>query len=505
MSQLGLYSVIGDSNVKRHMTSTAIKGRPAMSSAKVILCGRLATFQSSLASVPMESDACVIACVTNFVTSSSPVGSVVQHVGPIFKSFFEKTFAFATERPGTQVFICSPMYRVSPLWYRDGLSEILIQFSLIMKELASRRTSNIWTMPSFERPQLESDGVHLNDFSGLQYVMHLFDESQEVYSASFLDNTSRVNLVAESSHALSDRVTVLEQGQARLSKGFEMQTAITAEFNEWQENVGNESFIMVQGLPRLPRLDQKEWQSKARDAVDQVLSDMGLSYKCSYVQNSTGRGEGSKTLYKAKMETVAISREIRDKFSGFFRGGQDKRPATLSAISIRNCVTPGTLARIAILQLLGRRYKTSNPGSRFQVVSYESRPILKLTPAPAASGSASAGSSGSRLLVFNFIEAVTKLPTSFTQAEIDDLLKRVSPRILPNLRSILVVLSEDMVKKTLSGKKKPIRKPKSGQTRSAPEDTAGSDSSEFLSPASNQVRKRQRNPESQGSGPSAKK
>ena len=35
--------------------------------------------------------------------------------------------------------------------------------------------------------------------------------------------------------------------------------------------------------------------------------------------------------------------------------------------SVRNRVTPGTQVRIAVLQVLARRYKVSNPGSKVQV------------------------------------------------------------------------------------------------------------------------------------------
>ena len=70
---------------------------------------------------------------------------------------------------------------------------------------------------------------------------------------------------------------------------------------------------------------------------------------------------------------------------------------------------------------------------------------MKLTP-PAGSS----GASG-RVMNFNFIEAITKLPTAFSPEEVDGLLKRVSPRLHGNLRPLLSVLSDDSVKKSRSG------------------------------------------------------
>ena len=277
---------------------------------------------------------------------------------------------------------------------------------------------------------------------------------------------------------------------------YEFQSAVTAEFIDFQENIRNEDCIMVQGLAKLPKLDPKEWQVRARAAVDSVIELLGLPHKVKYVQNSTGKGKDSKTLFKAKMESTAVSKEIRDKFSGFFSGGTDSRPASLSQVSIRNCVTPGTLARIAILQLLGRRYRDSNPGSRMQVVAYESRPLLKLTPPP--------GASDTRVMTFSYIEAITKLPTSFSQEEIDALLKRVSPRLLGSLRQILFVITDDMIKKKSPAKKKaPGKSAKSAVSSKTAESASGSESSEFRTPEAGQNRKR--GPPTPSVGPASKK
>ena len=494
MNQLRGYAVIGDSNVKRHMTPVAIQGRPAMATAKIIVCGRLSTLTTSLSSVPSESEACIIACLSNFLTASksSSVGSVALRVGPVLSSFVEKVLTFAADRPGTQVFVCPPMYRTNPLWYRDGLSEIMVLFKNSFKSV---KPTNMWLMPSFSSPELEADGVHLSPFSGIKYVMHLFDISQELFSNSHLDDTQKISGLVETSRGLEDRVSIIEQDHARLSRSFELQSAITAEFMDYQENVRNEDFIMVQGLARLPKVDQKEWQRRAREAVDQVLVLMGFQYQTRYVQNLTARGSGSRTLYKARLESVAISREVRDKFSGYFAGGNDSRPASLSGISVRNCVTPGTLARIAILQLLGKRYKESNPGSRTQVVAYESRPILKLTPPESAN---------SRIMVLNYIEAISKLPVNFSQDEIDGLLKRVSPRLFSSLRSTLVVLSEDMLKKKVIPPKKSKSKPTGPSTATARSSQDESDSSEFRTPEAVAGRKRGHSG-SASAGPASKK
>jgi hypothetical protein len=285
---------------------------------------------------------------------------------------------------------------------------------------------------------LESDGVHLTPLSGSDFVLHLFDASRELLARIKLNPEAKTSVLDEGTRVLGDRVMILEQDYRHLNTRFDLKSAIDSELADFQENLRNESFLMLQGLPRLPRLDPKEWQRKARSDSSAVLSKiLGSEVSVSYVQNSTGRGKDSKVLYRVKLDSPEVSRSIRSKFGYFFSGQKDSRPPELAQISVRNCVTTATLARIAILQLLGKRYSTSNPGSSVQVVGYEPRPLLKITPPE--------GASDRRTQIYNFIDAIQKLPTSFTPSEIDSLLKRVSPKLHGNLKSLFVVINDDML------------------------------------------------------------
>ena len=125
MAELRCYAIIGDSNVKRNLTPTTMHGRPAMSNAKVVLCGRMSTLSTALSSLPVDVDACVLACLSNLLTSipGQQSSSVAVKARPVITSFVEKIVDFAKERTLAQVFLCPPMYRTTPLWYRDGLPE----------------------------------------------------------------------------------------------------------------------------------------------------------------------------------------------------------------------------------------------------------------------------------------------------------------------------------------------------------------------------------------------
>ena len=483
--------------MRRHHSPVNTQGRPLWSRTKFIPCSRLSLLTAALDSVPQDCDAVIVACVSNFITASSTASIVSVRVQVPIASFLEKLANFAQVRGQAQVFVCPPMYRSSPLWYRDGMAEISRTFASSIRDLKDR-PPNLWVMPSFSDATLEADGVHLDVYSGLKYIHHLYDASQSLFSASVLSADVRVDHLSEAARGIEGRVVNLEQDHSRLNHGFEFHSAVTAEFMDYTENVRNEEFIMVQGLTRLPKLDPKEWQIQARASVDKLLSEMGFTYKTKYVQNSTGKGKDSKVLYKARMDSVAISREIRDKFSSFFAGGKDSRPPSLSGISIRNCVTPGTLARIAILQLLGRRYRDSNSGSRFQVVAYESRPILKLTPP--------SGASDTRVMTYSYIEAITKLPVSFSLDEVRGLMSRVSPRLHGNLKATLFVLTEDMIpKKKVTDKRKKSKTPAGSPESSEVVDLGSPGSSDFRTPSSSSGSGRKRGLSTPGTGPAPKK
>ena len=110
-------------------------------------------------------------------------------------------------------------------------------------------------------------------------------------------------------------------------------------------------------------------------------------------------------------------------------------PPGLTGLSIRIRLTHATRVRIAIMQVLAANYKTSNPGSKVQVVNYEPRPMMRLTPPT--------GASDLRVMNFNFIEAVTKLPTKFSRKGMAEIMKAVGGKFKGELRSLFVVLSDD--------------------------------------------------------------
>ena len=434
-----VFTLLGDSNIQRSMNSTNCRDRPLMSEAQVIPCGRLAVLAEALRQVRESSNVVLLSCVTNFLTGSTDEGSSISiRVEPIFKEVQSIIESVASTNPNCLFLIAPPMYRSFPIWYRDGVSEILQKFSSM---LCSRPSglSNIHLLPSFPTPVFENDGIHLTPYSGLEFILHLFDSANCLILTLSSSPEQAVIKNIESSRVLEDRMMAIEQDHRRLNKVVEDKTAEDAELADFQENTRYEDHFVVLGLSHIPKCDPKVWQDKAKRLVGKFLLELlGREVKVVFVKNITGKGKDSPARYQVQMESASISREIRDKFGTFFPNGKDSRPDPFKGVSVRNRLTHETRVRCNIMRVLAQHWHASNPGSKFKCIGYESRPIIKLFPGENAKDR--------RVLTMNFIEAVRTLPVSFSPSELDDILSEVKPKWQGRMKSLFVVLTDDMIK-----------------------------------------------------------
>jgi len=435
MSQDRVFSIVGDSNVQRFANQVTQRACPDIAKAHIFSCGKLQLLPDALKEIHPDTTACILSCVSNFLCDTTPGSSSASvRVDSAIEDFRKYLLAACSENPDVFYLVCPPMYRRSPLWYRDGLPEILKKFSSMM---SSNRPNNLLLLPSFPNPDFDSDGVHLTPFSGLEFIFHLFDSSKKALEMSEKSADERLPTSCEAIRVLEDRMMANEQDHKRLNSSFEAKVAVDAELADFQENVRNEVFFVLSGLPRIPpEIQGRDWQKRAIAEVQEVIVRLlGKELPIVVVQNITGRSSDAPTRYHVRMEYAAHSQEIRSKFGSFFSGGVDRRPPELRNVSISNRITPATQVRIAIMKLMAKRYVDSNEGAKARVISYEARPMIKLVPPP--------GLPDSRVKNFTFIEAVRKLPFNFTPEDLKTVLARAN-RFAGKLRSLFVVLNDDM-------------------------------------------------------------
>ena len=175
-----LYAVVGDGNVRRNMTTLNNASRAAMASARVIDCQSFASFPQVLRELPNEVNGCIIQSVSCFLASAEDSGAVVSTVDPVLTDFAAQVRELCGRRPALAVFVAPPMFRTTPVWYRQGLPQIAHQFSNIM---AADRPRNLHLLSSAVSNSLTADGIHLDPVAGLHYVLHLFDDAHRVISS----------------------------------------------------------------------------------------------------------------------------------------------------------------------------------------------------------------------------------------------------------------------------------------------------------------------------------
>ena len=358
-----LFSLVGDSNVRRYLNKNSLRASPLLKSCQVLSCGHLESFASALGKVRSESTACIISCISNFISDAEGPTSLFHRIDPVLQDVKAALLDACAANPARRYLVAPPMYRTHPLWYREGLPEILTSFSLIMSH---ERPENLHLLPSFSTPEFDQGGVHLTPYSGLEFVLSLVDGAQELIDGLPTATEEVVSKNTESTRVLEDRVVALEQDHRRLNRVVDNQIAVEAEMSDFLKNERFEDSFVVEGTPKIPdEVTGKPWQEQATKDVQVVLKKlMGREMKILFVQNVTTRQADAVVAYSVKMLSVADSKAIRLKFGSFFLGGSDKRPTELKPYSIKNRITPETKIRISILKLMAKRYRDSNPGSK---------------------------------------------------------------------------------------------------------------------------------------------
>lgn len=103
MSISRVYTIIGDANIRRNMTSLNIASRDIMKKAEVIDCLQLSNLDTALSQVRVESSILIVAAITEFLLSGGDCGSIASSIDHILTSFFAKVTGFCATRPAVQV------------------------------------------------------------------------------------------------------------------------------------------------------------------------------------------------------------------------------------------------------------------------------------------------------------------------------------------------------------------------------------------------------------------
>ena len=122
MSVSRLFSIIGDGNVRRNMTTLNMASRASMKSAQVIACANLDGLDNAFAEVRSESTVCIVAAVTEMIILAEDCGTIASTIDGVLQALRAKLGAFCQGRPDLNVVISPPLYRHQPFWYQRHLT-----------------------------------------------------------------------------------------------------------------------------------------------------------------------------------------------------------------------------------------------------------------------------------------------------------------------------------------------------------------------------------------------
>lgn len=377
--------------------------------------------------------------MTELLLAAEDRSSVAAMIDPVLVGVRSKLNTLCGSRASLQVLVSPPLYRPQPAWYRESLAWIANQFSICMNH---NKPPNLHLLPSHINQDLAPDGVHLTAVAGLHYVLHLFDQSVATLASLKLSPAELIISSKENIRSHDDRLAYLENDHMALTHRVNHKTAADAEFDDFLRNKSEEDWFTVSGLPRLPSsLNNQQWQVQAKRQVKDMIrlvlqiNKVQLAYEVLVVVNPIKWRTTGRTVYNVRLNSIEVSKRIRDLYSGFFQHSNPvKLPSSLKGVDLRNKITLNTKIRIAIMKQIGARYVEANQGASFKVRGYDSRPTIFINP---PSGSTSKARS------FTFMDAITSLPSHFTDERLTQIFMVIGTSNRGRLRQLFQVVSDD--------------------------------------------------------------
>ena len=229
MSVTRLFTVIGDANVRRNMTGLNMASRDAMKTSQLISCDDLLSLDQALCAVRPESSVCIISAITNMLLAADDTGTIASSIESVLTSFKTKVVALCSSRPTLQVVVAPPLFRLRPMWYPKSLPQISGLFSTM---LSNDVPQNLHLLASFCSQDLLPDGVYLSPVSGLHFVLHLFDQTENILRLVSSNSDSQIYHVRELCCQHDDRIVFLEKRHENLDDRVDFKVAADAEFKD---------------------------------------------------------------------------------------------------------------------------------------------------------------------------------------------------------------------------------------------------------------------------------
>ena len=106
---LRVFSLLGDSNIQRHVNKTSCRATPELKGAQILPCGHLGIFADSLKKVKPATTICILSCLTNFLASAEGPPPVSHRIESVLGSIKTEILEFCATQPDRLCLVAPPM------------------------------------------------------------------------------------------------------------------------------------------------------------------------------------------------------------------------------------------------------------------------------------------------------------------------------------------------------------------------------------------------------------
>ena len=117
MSVSRLFTIIGDSNVRRNMTGLNVASRESMKKAQVIDFNGVTPLSDALNVVKKETNVCIVAALTDSLVANGDCGTIFASIDPVLTDICHQLSSFCVANPTMQV----PIFLLSSLGFEVGI------------------------------------------------------------------------------------------------------------------------------------------------------------------------------------------------------------------------------------------------------------------------------------------------------------------------------------------------------------------------------------------------
>ena len=375
------YLFVGSSNVSRFYKRQNFKDNKSYFVQKSTQIKGFELFMSEV-----EADFIVISVIENFLVDAA--GENLEHgqdmIDKTISDFGAIMRAAATRLPSTKFAVILPLKRPAIEWYQERFEVIKKKYVGMIDAIGLVNVGKVETSLSSSQ-HFESDGVHLTQDSGMNFISIVLESAERFFEAVAIDLTegSEGNDSTEASveqNKMEKRIEKLEADMREIKKQKIKNDIVFARLREdvdYERNRQKEDRVVINHLkvtdvPADHKSKMDHYKHLAAEVFEYLIPD--FTGKVMWIQAGRNPENGeSLPMLEVRLDNVKAASDIRKAFAKKSREGLTNK---FEKIFITNCITKSTRVRVEIMKAIAR--KLTREGEMAYVAGFIPRPVLHI-------------------------------------------------------------------------------------------------------------------------------